>query len=202
MAEQLALQLGSGGSNPTPSLQYIIEPIGHDAAKLFIERWHYSGKMPTGKNINYGLRRNGSLYAVIVYGIGVNPFQASFLGVKHVVEIKRLVRREPKESYSLSRFINLTTRMLTRMNKIDAIVAFADPQYGHEGTVYKAAGFSYAGKTLPEWHTMDKDNIIRHRRYAYRAAKRWNIKLSEAREKLGLTRIKTQPKHRWVRHLR
>ncbi len=32
-----------------------IRPIVHSIAKPFIERWHYSGCIPTGKNICYGL---------------------------------------------------------------------------------------------------------------------------------------------------
>lgn len=197
MAEQLAFQLDDGGSTPTSPL-WRIDPIQHQEAKQFVESWHYSKRMPTGQNICFGLRQKGRLYAVTVYGIGVNPYQAEYLGVKSVVELKRMCRREPKEQYQLSRLIRLTWRMIRRKQAYEALVAFADPAQGHEGTVYKAAGFTYRGLTNAEWHVIDKDGNLRHRRFVQRTAERRGISISEARNELGVRRVKMPPKHRWV----
>jgi hypothetical protein len=203
MVEQLALQLEDGGSSPTSPLhRYRIDPLQHTEAKLFVERWHYSGRMPTGKNYCYGVRRDGSLYAAIVYGIGVNPYQAQFLGVDACIEIKRMCRREPKEEYPLSRLIGLTVKMVKHRTDFQAVVAFADPEHGHEGTVYKASGFKHMGMSNPEWHLEDDDGNKRHRRYAFRMARRNGIDLAEARDILGVKRVQTAPKHRWVRFVR
>jgi hypothetical protein len=170
-------------------------------AKAFIEKWHYSHRIPTGKNISFGLYCEAFLYAVIVYGIGVNPYQAKFLGVESVMEIKRLCRSEPKQTYELSRFIRLTIKMAKRLMTVQAIVAFADPEQGHEGTVYSAAGFTHEGQTSPEWHLIGDDGERRHRRYAFRMARRNNLSVADARQSLGMKRIKTEPKHRWILRL-
>jgi hypothetical protein len=170
-------------------------------AKSFVEKWHYSNRMPTGKNVSFCLCNNDQVYAVIVYGIGVNPYQATSLGVKSCVEIKRLCRREPKQNYQLSRFINITTKMARNYLSFDAVVAFADPEHGHEGIVYKAAGYKHIGMTNPEWHLVDENGEKRHRRYAYRMARRNGISIEEARTQLGVKRVKTAPKHRWVRYI-
>lgn len=191
-------QSGIGGSIPTSPLQFNIAPLAHRTAKAFVETWHYSHRMPTGKNIPLGVSDKDGLYAVIVYGIGVNPYQARFLGVSSVLEIKRMCRREPKESYELSRFIRLTAKMVRKEFPFDAIVAFADPEQGHEGTVYRAAGFTHEGFSNPEWHLLGADGVQRHRRYAFRYAKRKGISIAAAREELGMVRVKTAPKHRWV----
>jgi len=155
--------------------------------------------MPTGKNVCFSLRRDGEIYAVIVYGIGVNPYQASSLEVKECAEIKRMCRREPREDYPLSRFINLTTKMLKKQMTFQAVVAFADPEHGHEGAVYKAAGFEHKGMTNAEWHLEDESGNRRHRRFAFRMARRNDISISEARDILCVKRVQTSPKHRWVR---
>jgi len=194
-------QAGSGGSIPTSPLQFTIEPIGHYWAKKFVEKWHYSKRMPTGKNICYQLGNSKEVYAVIVYGIGVNPYQAKSLGVSSCLEIKRMCRTEPKQKYELSRFISITIKMVTKEHNVDAIVAFADPEQGHEGIVYKASGFKHEGKTNPEWHLIDKDGNKRHRRLAFRYARRKNITIEQAREELGMERSITLPKHRWVRYI-
>ena len=199
MTEQQTFQFEDGGSTPTLTLQdYHINSINHAEAKAFIEYWHYSKRMPTGKNFCFGLFWR-ELYAVIVYGIGVNPYQAAFLGVNTVLEIKRMARTEPKEMYPLSRFMAITLKLLRRKTEFDAIVAFADPEYGHEGTVYKASGFQHLGMTNAEWHLIDGQGVKRHRRFAYRYAKRNSCTTIKARERLGLTRAITLPKHRYVR---
>lgn len=192
-------QTGDGGSIPTSALTFHIAAIGHKTAKAFIEKWHYSHRMPTGKNLLYGLHTEIGLYAVIVYGIGVNPYQAKFLGVNKVVEIKRMARTEPRLSYPLSRFIAITARMVAKQFPYDCIVAFADPEHGHEGTVYKASGFVLHGMTNAEWHLMEASGEVRHRRYAFRHARRNGCSVAESRDLLALSRVKTKPKYRWVR---
>lgn len=191
-------QAEGGGSTPTSALFYI-SPIAHRLAAEWIERWHYSKRMPTGKNLCYGLWIGPTLYAVIVYGIGVNPYQAKFLGVKSVLEIKRMCRTEPRREYPLSRFIAITMRMVLRQHPAECIVAFADPEQDHKGTVYKASGFTLHGKTNPEWHLIDANGETRHRRYAFRHARRNGSTVAESRVELGCTRVKTLPKLRWVR---
>ena len=199
-----AIQSQDGGSNPTSALHFLIKPVDYHTAKAFIERWHYSKCIPKGQNRCYGLYANDSLYAIIVYGNGVNPYQARFLGVDRVVEIKRMCRSEPPlEGFPLSRFIALTLRFVQRdfPPSPQCVVAFADPEHGHEGTVYKASGFARHGITNPEWHVVDKDGVKRHRRYAYRYSRRKGCSIAEARTALGLTREKTLPKIRWVKYL-
>ena len=65
MVEQLVLQLVDGGSKPTSPLHYRIDPMPHGEAKTFVETWHYSHRMPTGKNICFGNRRQLLLVAIM-----------------------------------------------------------------------------------------------------------------------------------------
>jgi hypothetical protein len=177
-----------------------VQKIDHSTAKLWVETWHYSRRMPTGKNICYGLSLSGQLYAVIVYGIGVNPYQAKFLNVERVLEIKRLARSEPRLDYPLSRFISITSKLAYKEFPYDCLVALADPEHGHYGTVYKASGFTLHGMTNAEWHLEDEAGERRHRRYAFRHARRNGNSLGESRRQLKVRRVQTQPKYRWVRY--
>lgn len=199
--KQAAFQFQDDLTTSASPASFRITPITHTQAKNFVERWHYSHRIPTGKNICFGLWCGWELYAVIVYGTGVNPYQEKFLHVDSVIEIKRMCRSEPKKQYELSRFIRLSLKMVRKQWNFQAVVAFADPEQGHEGTVYKAAGFIQEGRTNPEWHLVGEDGEKRHRRYAFRVARRTGTTLAEARELLGVQRIKTEPKHRWVLRL-
>lgn len=180
--------------------------IEHHIAKPFIERWHYSNKVPTGKNIFFGCFIDNELYAVANYGIGVNSHQASFLkrvtgygdlSNDNLLELKRLCRREPREEkYYLSNFLSKCHKLL-RVKNYKYIVSFSDPMHGHSGGIYKASNFKHLGVTNAEYHVIDKDGVVRHRRYPYRYAERNGCSIQEARDILGLERFKTEPKDRW-----
>lgn len=163
-----------------------------------MEQWHYSRRMPTGRNTSYGLYADGLLYAVIVYGIGVNPYQAQSLGVGSTTEIKRMCRTEPPKNYPLSRLIAKTMKLQLRADPVDAVVAYADPMHGHEGTVYKASNFVHMGLTNPEYHVETLEGELRHRRYIHRYSERSGMTVGEVRSMLQVERIQTPGKHRWV----
>lgn len=187
-----------------------IERIGHKEAKEFIERWHYSKKCPTGKNMFLGWFSGGDifyrkLYAVADYGIGVNPYQAQSLSKltglnvrkDTLLELKRLCRIEPKnQKLQLTQFIAGCHRML-KIDGYEHIVSFSDPEHKHNGGVYKAGNFKHLGTTNAETHAVEKDGTVRHRRYYFRYARRKDITVAEARKELGLKLIKTLPKDRW-----
>ena len=182
-----------------------LKKISLKEAKPFIEKWHYSKKVPTGKNIFFGWFIENELYAVANYGIGVNSNQASFLSKKtgknitnsNLLELKRLCRKEPKvNTLPLTKFLSLCHKNLKK-DGYRYIISFSDPEHGHNGGIYKAANFIHLGKTNPEIHTIDKNGVKRHRRFPYRYAKRNNCSIEEARQALNLKKIKTLPKDRW-----
>lgn len=190
----------------------LIRIISHSQAAPFIEKWHYSARCPTGKNIFFGWFIAGigdlfdeSLYAVADYGIGVNPYQANFLSRltgldvqnEALLELKRLCRIEPKiENLSLTSFIARCHKNLKKEG-YRFIISFSDPSYGHDGGIYKAANFKNMGKTNAETHAIGSDGTVRHRRLYFRYARRNGVNVAQAREDLGLTLIKTVPKDRW-----
>lgn len=181
-----------------------IVTLEHETASAFIERWHYSGVCPTGKNIFLGWYDRDSLYAVADYGIGVNPYQAGFLArktgyavtKKNLLELKRLCRIEPANPrMPLTSFLAQCHRILRK--DYSFVVSYSDPAYGHSGGIYKAANFQHVGKTNPERHVVDKNGVVRHRRYYYRYAQRNGVSNTQARKELGLSVKKTVPKDRW-----
>jgi len=193
-----------------------VREVTIEIARPFIENWHYSRCVPTGKNIFLGwyvksdaLRADDlfgdTLYAIADYGIGVNPYQAKFLSKQtgnqitneELLELKRLCRIEPKlKELPLTAFLSRCHKLLNKQG-YKYIVSFSDPMYGHNGGIYKAANFTHLGVTNPEYHVVDNEGNIRHRRYYFRYARRKDISVAQARIDLGLERIKTQPKDRW-----
>ena len=179
--------------------------ISYDAAASHVERWHYSRKMPRGRNICFGWFVDDVLYAVAVYGNGVNPYQAGYLaretGLKITkatyVEAKRFARSEPAHELQLTAFLAKCHRALRDMG-YRIVVSFSDPAMGHTGGLYRAANFIAHGETQAEWHVVDENGQPHHRRVAYRHAKRYGMSIEEARVALKLRRVKTKPRQRWL----
>jgi hypothetical protein len=201
----------------TPVMADEVGPISARLAKPFIERWHYSMRCPTGKNIFFGYLIDGvehglqtdlfgrGLYAVANYGIGVNPYQADALSrltglhieADKLLELKRLCRVEPRlDNYPLTHFLSRCHRFL-KQEGFCFVVSFSDPQHGHNGGIYKAANFQHLGKTNAEVHVSEQDGTVRHRRLYFRYARRHGISVKEARKDLRLESLKTPPKDRW-----
>ena len=166
----------------TEPLHYVQE-IPLETARAFIENWHYSRKVPTGKNVFFGWYIAGVLYAVADYGIGVNPFLPKYLtkatakAVTHsnLFELKRLCRMDPSDPrYPLTKFLSMCHKILRRDHRIRFIVSFSDPEHNRfrdqkdvpysSGGIYKAANFEYLGKTNAEMHVIDEQGITHHRK--------------------------------------
>lgn len=182
-----------------------IQQIDPKIAASFIKKWHYSGRCPRGKNIYFGWFMGECLYAVADYGIGINPYQAQSLSamtghniqIDSLLELKRLCRVEPKiEKYPLTQFLSKCHKLLKQMGYC-YVVSFSDPTFGHSGGIYKASNFTHLGQTNAEYHAVDKDGTVRHRRYYYRYARSKGINMEQARDELGLELVRTLPKDRW-----
>ena len=191
-------------------------PIPFEIAKEFVREWHYSHRLPMCQHHAIGWFIPGApresnlfgetLYAVGYYGVGVNPHQAKFLSEltgwpvtpDNLVELLRQCRSEPKrDGYPLTNFMARCFEQLVGFG-YEYVIAFSDPNFGHTGGIYKAANFTHLGQTATEWHVVDAAGEIRHRRYVFRYARRKGLEMKEAREELGLQRIQTLPKDRWI----
>jgi hypothetical protein len=182
-----------------------VKQIDRTVAEPFIKQWHYSRRVPTGRNVFFGWYTDEGLYAVADYGIGVNCYQAEYLarqtgqdvGSSNLLELKRLARVEPpQDDMPLTRFLKICHTILKR-DGVRFILAFSDPDHGHNGGLYKAANFTYLGKTNAERHVVDGGGQQDHRRRVLRYAERHTVSPASARRRLGLRIQKTSPKDRW-----
>ena len=204
MAEQLASQSASGGSIPTPSLQ--IRQITPIEAKDVVTRYHYSAKMPCGKMICFGYFVGDKLYAVTVYGQGVNRNSAKFLqrltalpvDGTNFLELMRLARVEPKiESAPLTKFLSICHKLL-RKKGYQYILSYSDPEFNPAGGIYAASNFILLGmsKSMPRNFT-----DAAGKRKSWRGLTSWRKKhgvtIDDAIRTLGLIRTTFPSKKQW-----
>ncbi len=101
---------------------------------------HYLHEWPKNIQIAFGLKRKGKLIGVITYSTIVNELKSRF-GEK-AWELSRLIIIDRVPTNAESFFIAATIRYIKQHYKsLDRLISFADPKYGHKGTVYKASNW-------------------------------------------------------------
>ena len=106
-------------------------------------RHHYSRRIPSNIQMVGTLHLDGGLFGgdgqiVAAAFWSIPPTRWS----EEVIELSRLVRAD--ERVPLTMLISKCTKELTRRGH-DLLVSFADRTQGHEGYVYRAANWNYAG---------------------------------------------------------
>lgn len=128
--------------------ELIVDWCSMNAARYAVERWHYSGRMPSAQN-TIGAWEDGQFIGAVVFGIGAgNSTNGKRYGLKRKGEVAELVR------VALRRHEAPTTQIIARALKlmkhhnpdIRLVVSFADEMgQGHLGTIYQAGNWIYAG---------------------------------------------------------
>ena len=113
--------------------------------KDFIEKHHYS------KSINgcisdfcFKLVSGGEIIGALFYGrmAMANQWKRFSDKESNVIELRRLCCIDDTEKNTESYFIGKTLKWLHRnWNKQGVVVSYADKEYGHTGTIYKASNF-------------------------------------------------------------
>jgi hypothetical protein len=116
--------------------------LNEPGLKDFIIQNHYSGSVARGSR-NYILKVKGKITGVIQFGIPTGR-NCSTYG-KNVLELKRMVICETMPKNTASWFIAKCLKDIKLNTDYTDILSYADPQYGHSGTVYKASNFKYLG---------------------------------------------------------
>lgn len=136
---------------PTVKLKqkYKVTPCKRSEIKEFIEKNHYS------KNINgciadYCFKlidENNNTIGAMFYGRMAMAGQWKRFTNKPetITELRRLVCIDNTPKNTESYFIGATLRWLRKNTNLEIIVSYSDLEYGHVGTIYKAANFQFWG---------------------------------------------------------
>ena len=146
-----------------------ISEIDFTIAKAYIEKYHYTHKMPQAVKVSYGCFYKDEISGVIVYSICSNRFAFTScienFDQRNGLELSRMWTEDkcPQnfESCCISKSISL---LKIKFPQIKAVISYADPHFGHSGIIYKASNWLCLGKTTPEKRYLTVDNKIITRR--------------------------------------
>ena len=187
---------------------YNVVPCNRSEIKCFVETYHYSESI-NGLMSDYCFKliNRGELIGAMIYGgIAMANVWKKYADKKEdIVELRRLCCIDDTLKNTESYFIGSTLRWLKKNTSIKRVISYADPEYGHEGVIYKATNFKRIGKTSrgrviyykgKKYH----DKTIRTK---YKGElKPFAKKIKEALEKGEAYYKKTEGKHIYLYELR
>jgi hypothetical protein len=127
----------------------------YEAAKYAVEHWHYSKSLPSGKLIKIGVWENSAFIGAVIYSRGANNHLLSPYGLEQTdgCELARVALS--RHLTAVTKIISVSLKMLKKANAgLKLVVSFADSRQGHEGKIYQAGNWVYAGsvKSSPDFY--------------------------------------------------
>ena len=123
------------------------------AVQPFVEQWHYSRSIfGVTTSRCFLVRLDGVPCGGAIFGLpAAAGVYKKYAAGGTLLELRRfvLVDDTPRntESCALGKMFSAL-----RVDGIDRILSYADPSHGHAGTIYKATGFAYLGRTQNRKH--------------------------------------------------
>jgi hypothetical protein len=143
-----------------------VEPVSPSVVRPLMERRHYLKCMPTAPRRCYGVYLDGALVGGVVLTIGNRNGHRLLAAAapQDVATLARLWINDDLPSNSESRVLGIVLRDLQRTTDWKLVLSYADPTAGHAGTIYKATGWIYLGRTAGERYVRLADGRLHHPR--------------------------------------
>lgn len=183
---------------------YTVEHISFsDTVRTFLSKWHYADYHNVQNKHTFGLFRDGvflpELVGVCVYTRPAGPSAAQKYYPQDpdkCLELRRLCLIDDTPKNAESFFVSRTLKWLRKNTDWKFVVSYADPEQGHEGTIYKAANFKYEGVTAPG-QSLLVDGEPFHIRTLTMMDRPYGVEINERYKAgdAGIQIVKTKPKH-------
>jgi hypothetical protein len=160
---------------------------------------HYLRSMPTAAVASFGIYLRRVLAGGAVFTIGPRNVHRLVAGSRttDVAVLARLWLADELPPNSESRVLSVMTRELRREGRWKALVSYADPAAGHDGTIYRSAGWFYLGQGPPEPYVWLADGQLHHPRSVYSRYLSNNVG-HLSRTGVPAVRVPVVGKHRYV----
>jgi hypothetical protein len=126
----------------------VVDFCDYKAAKWAVEHWHYSKSMPAFKRVTFGVWEDGAFIGSVVYSWGANRHAGDKWGMElgQIVELVRVALN--KHTSPVSQIVSITVKMLKKQSpNIQCLLSYADPEEGHNGSIYQAMNWIYVGES-------------------------------------------------------
>jgi len=168
----------------------------------FLQKWHYSGYGRSG-SIHIVCHINGEIAAVAKFASAIRQEVVTSLGLKYgsVLELDRFCINPKYQKKNFGSFFLAASSKIVKSVRTDltALVSFADPAQGHQGTIYRASNWTEApGRLRNDYQYQDVDGKIIHKKTIFDSAKVRGLKELQYASNIGLIKIKIPAKRKFV----
>ncbi len=169
--------------------------------KCFLESNHYAG---------FGRSATKS-YIAVLNGDVIGEFKLASLVRQRValsagfpdsrsLELDRFCVKPGYHKKNFSSFMMAACIKMVRLDFPDlvALISFADPRFGHSGGLYRASNWTFVRRTSTSYYYMDDDGAEVNKKTVYSRARASDLTEAEYAARLGLRKIKTPRKLKFV----
>jgi hypothetical protein len=187
------------GSTPSPALHSIeVRPIPTNVTKELLVSKHYLHSWPGGTKLAFGVFAGQRLMGAATLGVG--PFLGYCLvdgsTPDDCITLTRLWLSDELPKNGESHVIGIIIRALRRNTNLKFIIAYADPDAGHVGTIYQATNWIYTGLSSAT-PLYEIDGVIHHSRSFAASFGTHSIQYFAERG-IQIKTIPQSPKHRYL----
>lgn len=128
---------------------YDVKRVSRNDIRDFIEKWHYSGSINGCiADYCYGLYDQDDLIGAMFFGrmAMANQWRRFSADPGNVIELRRLCCIDDTPKNTESYFIGRALRLLRIDWGAGVVVSYADKEYSHNGTIYRASNFMMVGE--------------------------------------------------------
>lgn len=189
----------------------IIKPCDISVIKDFIEKNHYSHSI-NGVKItqcfSVTVNDNWLIGGVLFGPLSTTAWKRFDKNENAVLELRRLVLSDFAGKNSESRVVGFCLRWIKKnLKHVSIIVSYADPTFGHSGTIYRASNFIHDGMTPADKGYKDLETGKIYHSRALRTKYKGDYKpfVKRLRQKLANGELETvvlTPKHRYIYKLK
>lgn len=123
-----------------------VKDCSHPEINAFIKRNHYSKSVSRGNKAVFVLIVKGHIRGVATFGEPTGKkCQEIYSSGGKVLECKRFCLAPNAPKNTASWLMGHCLRELKKKPNITDVISYADPEAGHEGIIYKASNYKYAG---------------------------------------------------------
>lgn len=109
----------------------------------YVKKHHYLKSISRANKHTFVVYSSDIIIGVALFGTPVGQGVARVYGVG-TLELKRFVMTGGPDNHC-SWFLGMCLRYLKKHRLCSRVISYADPEQGHEGTIYKASNFKYLG---------------------------------------------------------
>jgi len=129
---------------------WVVKRVERVDIRDFIEKWHYSNSI-NGCIADYCyalFKPCGEMVGAMFFGrmAMANQWKRFSDSPENVIELRRLCCIDDTPKNTESFFIGRALRLLRKDWRKGVVVSYADKEYGHGGTIYKASNFKMVGE--------------------------------------------------------